>query len=141
MATSPFLSSKERFPHFFRTVPNDVNQARAMLEILRWVGLRPTQGTNIHFTCILRTVVRAARQFGWSYVSVVYSDSEYGDHGYDTLVSLAGEYNVCFSAPHRINQYRFTEEHYNNVVRTIAQKTDVRGEVYILLMTRESRSE
>lgn len=35
MATSPFLSSKERFPHFFRTVPSDVNQARAMLEILR----------------------------------------------------------------------------------------------------------
>lgn len=35
MATSPFLSSKERFPRFFRTVPSDVNQARAMLEVLR----------------------------------------------------------------------------------------------------------
>ncbi|XP_076662884.1 metabotropic glutamate receptor 6 isoform X2 [Andrena cerasifolii] len=100
MATSPFLSSKERFPHFFRTVPSDVNQARAMLEILR--------------------------RFGWSYVSVVYSDSEYGDHGYETLVSLAGEYNVCFSAPHRISEDRFTAEDYDSVVRTITQKTDVR---------------
>lgn len=35
MATSPFLSSKERFPRFLRTVPSDVNQARAMLEVLR----------------------------------------------------------------------------------------------------------
>ncbi|XP_034186753.2 metabotropic glutamate receptor 6 isoform X3 [Osmia lignaria lignaria] len=100
MATSPFLSSKERYPHFFRTVPNDVNQARAMLEILR--------------------------QFEWSYVSVVYSDSEYGDHGYETLVSLAGEYSICFSAPQRISQDRFTIDDYDNVVRTIAEKTEVR---------------
>ncbi|XP_017764397.1 PREDICTED: metabotropic glutamate receptor 6-like [Eufriesea mexicana] len=100
MATSPFLSSKERFPRFFRTVPSDVNQARAMLEILR--------------------------RFDWSYASVVYTDTEYGDHGYETLTSLAGEYSVCFSAPHRISEDRFTEEDYDRVVRTIAEKTDVR---------------
>ncbi|XP_015430249.1 PREDICTED: metabotropic glutamate receptor-like [Dufourea novaeangliae] len=100
MSTSPFLSSKERFPHFFRTVPSDVNQARAMLEILR--------------------------RFEWSYVSVVYSDSEYGDHGYETLASLAAEYSICFSAPQRIREDRFTAEDYDNVVRTIAEKTDVR---------------
>ncbi|XP_076239392.1 metabotropic glutamate receptor 4 [Calliopsis andreniformis] len=100
MATSPFLSSKEKFPHFFRTVPSDVNQARAMLEILR--------------------------RFEWSYVSVVYSDSEYGDHGYETLASLAVEYSICFSAPHRISEDRFTVEDYDNVVRTIAEKTEVR---------------
>ncbi|PSN47267.1 Metabotropic glutamate receptor 8 [Blattella germanica] len=35
MATSPSLSDNERFPYFFRTVPSDVNQAHAMLEILR----------------------------------------------------------------------------------------------------------
>ncbi|CAL7952540.1 unnamed protein product [Xylocopa violacea] len=100
MATSPFLSSKQRFPQFFRTVPSDVNQARAMLEILR--------------------------RFQWSYVSVVYTDSEYGDHGYETLISLAGEYSVCFSAPQRISRDRFTEEDYEQVVRTISEKTDVR---------------
>ncbi|KOC68808.1 Metabotropic glutamate receptor [Habropoda laboriosa] len=100
MATSPFLSTKERFPRFFRTVPSDVNQARAMLEILR--------------------------RFEWTYVSAVYTDSEYGNHGYETLVSLAGEYSICFSAPHRISEDRFSEEDYDNVVRTIAEKTDVR---------------
>ncbi|XP_076278520.1 metabotropic glutamate receptor 6 [Lasioglossum baleicum] len=100
MATSPFLSSKEKFPQFFRTVPSDVNQARAMLEILR--------------------------RFEWSYASIVYSDSEYGDHGYETLVSLATEYSICFTAPHRIQEDRFTDEDYDNVVRTIADKTGVR---------------
>lgn len=91
----------------------------------------PYIGNKYTFTCILRTiaVVRAARRFGWSYVSVVYSDSEYGDHGYETLVSLAGEYNICFSAPQRISEDRFTADDYDNVVRTIAQKTDVRGKV------------
>lgn len=68
------------------------------------------------------------RQFEWSYVSVVYSDSEYGDHGYETLVSLAGEYSICFSAPQRISQDRFTIDDYDNVVRTIAEKTEVRGD-------------
>nr|CAD7204939.1 unnamed protein product [Timema douglasi] len=34
MATSTSLSNKERFPYFFRTVPSDINQAHAMLEIL-----------------------------------------------------------------------------------------------------------
>ncbi|XP_031777068.1 metabotropic glutamate receptor 2-like isoform X2 [Nasonia vitripennis] len=100
MATTPSLSSKERFPHFFRTVPSDVNQAHAMLEILK--------------------------QFEWTYVSVVYSDTEYGNHGYETLVSLASKYSICFSAPQRIDKERFSREDYDNVIRTIANKTEVR---------------
>ncbi|XP_076162365.1 metabotropic glutamate receptor 4 [Ptiloglossa arizonensis] len=100
MATTPFLSNKERFPRFFRTVPSDVNQARAMLEILR--------------------------RFEWTYASVIHSDSEYGDHGYETLASLANEYSVCFTDPHRISEDRFADEDYENVVRAIAGKTEVR---------------
>ncbi|XP_011501835.1 PREDICTED: metabotropic glutamate receptor 3-like [Ceratosolen solmsi marchali] len=100
MATSPSLSSKERFSHFFRTVPSDVNQAHAMLEILK--------------------------QFEWTYVSIVYSDTEYGKHGYETLVSLANKYSVCFSAPQRIDKDRFLPEDYDNVIRTITNKTEVR---------------
>lgn len=69
----------------------------------------------------------SASRFEWSYVSVVYTDSEYGDHGYETLASFASEYSICFSAPHRISEDRFTDDDYDNVVRTIAEKTDVRG--------------
>ncbi|KAK2583346.1 hypothetical protein KPH14_009344 [Odynerus spinipes] len=100
MATSPALSNKNMFPHFFRTIPSDLNQAHAMLEILK--------------------------KFEWTYVSVVYSDTEYGNHGYETLVSLANDYSICFSAPQRINKEYFTTEDYDNVIRTIANKTDVR---------------
>ena len=67
------------------------------------------------------------RQLEWTYVSVVYSDTEYGNHGYETLVSLASEYSICFSAPQRIDKERFLPEDYDNVIRTIANKTEVRG--------------
>ncbi|XP_021930539.1 metabotropic glutamate receptor 3-like isoform X2 [Zootermopsis nevadensis] len=100
MATSPSLSDRDRFPYFFRTVPSDVNQAHAMLEILR--------------------------KFNWTYVSVVYSDNEYGNHGFETLSSLAGKYNVCFSAPQRVNKENFRDSDYDNVLYNIVNKTDVR---------------
>ncbi|UYV82325.1 hypothetical protein LAZ67_21001719 [Cordylochernes scorpioides] len=35
LSTSPTLSNKEKFAYFFRTVPSDVNQAHAILEILK----------------------------------------------------------------------------------------------------------
>ncbi|XP_011307133.1 metabotropic glutamate receptor 3 isoform X1 [Fopius arisanus] len=100
MATSPSLSNKERYPHFYRTVPSDVNQAHAMLAILK--------------------------RFEWTYVSAIYSDTEYGNHGYETLVSLANNYSICFSAPQKIDKERFTDEDYKNVIRTIANTTEVR---------------
>jgi ABC-type branched-subunit amino acid transport system substrate-binding protein len=34
-STSPTLSDRERFANFFRTVPSDVTQAYAILEILK----------------------------------------------------------------------------------------------------------
>ena len=37
-STSPTLSDRERFANFFRTVPSDVTQAYAILEILKSAG-------------------------------------------------------------------------------------------------------
>lgn len=46
------MSSRERYPYFLRTIPSDVNQAQAMVEIVRMLN--------------------------WTYVSVVYEESSYG---------------------------------------------------------------
>ncbi|XP_059490999.1 metabotropic glutamate receptor 2-like [Neocloeon triangulifer] len=78
LSTSPALSNKEKFPYFFRTVPSDVNQAHAMLEILR--------------------------HFKWQRAAVIYSNTEYGKHGYEMLMSLAANYSVCFSVERRIER-------------------------------------
>lgn len=100
MATSPVLSNKDRFPSFFRTVPSDVNQAHAMLELIR--------------------------HFNWSYVSIVYSDSEYGNHGYETLNSLAPHYGVCFSTPLRVSKERFSDSDYDKIVEKLANNSDAK---------------
>ena len=51
-STSPALSSEKRYPFFMRTIPSDLNQAEAM--------------------------VRLVQLFNWTYVSVVYEESSYG---------------------------------------------------------------
>jgi len=51
-STSPELSNKQRFEFFSRTIPSDHYQVKAMVEIVR--------------------------RMQWSYVSIIYEESNYG---------------------------------------------------------------
>lgn len=51
-STSPELSNKQRFEYFTRTIPSDHYQVKAMVDIVR--------------------------RMGWSYVSIIYEESNYG---------------------------------------------------------------
>ncbi|XP_076315691.1 metabotropic glutamate receptor 3-like [Tachypleus tridentatus] len=99
-STSPTLSNKEKYEYFFRTVPSDVNQAHAILELLR--------------------------RFKWTYVSIVYSNTDYGNKGYEKLQDLAPKYNICFSNPQTINNDHFVVEDYDTVIQNLKQKTSAR---------------
>ncbi|GIX74732.1 metabotropic glutamate receptor 3 [Caerostris extrusa] len=100
-STSPTLSNKEKYEYFFRTVPSDVNQAKAIVEILK--------------------------AFHWTYVSVVYSDTDYGNKGYEKLQELAPR-EICFSNPQSINVDHFTDTDYDTVIQNLMHKTNARGE-------------
>lgn len=100
LSTSPTLSNKEKFEYFFRTVPSDVNQAHAILEILK--------------------------AFRWTYVSVVYSDTDYGNRGFEKLQELARQYNICFSNPQSINVDHFDEEAYDTVIKNLMHRINAR---------------
>lgn len=60
-------------------------------------------------------------------MSVVHSDNEYGNHGFETLSSLAGKYNVCFTAAQRVDKENFSDRDYDAVLYNIVNKTEVRG--------------
>lgn len=51
-STSPELSNKQRFEYFSRTIPSDHYQVKAMVDIVR--------------------------RMGWSYISIIYEESNYG---------------------------------------------------------------
>ncbi|XP_037567084.1 metabotropic glutamate receptor 2 [Dermacentor silvarum] len=99
-STSPTLSNKHRFGYFFRTVPSDVNQAHAILELLR--------------------------AFHWTYVSVVYSDTDYGNKGYDKLQELAARYRICLSNPQSIPVDHYTDADYDAVIRSLTHRSSAR---------------
>lgn len=58
-ATSLELSDKSKYKYFSRTIPSDVSQAKAIVQILK--------------------------NFNWTYVSIVYTDESYGRLGFDLL--------------------------------------------------------
>ncbi|KAL1462984.1 hypothetical protein WDU94_014777 [Cyamophila willieti] len=69
-STSPELSNKQRFEYFTRTIPSDHYQVKAMVEIVK--------------------------KLKWSYVSIIYEESNYGIKfqiiRVDTNFSSRGEY-------------------------------------------------
>ena len=43
------------------------------------------------------------RYFNWTYASLVYTETEYGLKGYETLTEYAQSYHVCFGAQIKVS--------------------------------------
>ncbi|RUS75967.1 hypothetical protein EGW08_016274, partial [Elysia chlorotica] len=71
-ATLAELSDKTKYPGFVRTMPSDVLQAQAIIDL--------------------------ALEFQWSYIVGIFSNDNYGQMGMERLQALAVEHRICVSA-------------------------------------------
>uniref|UniRef100_A0A1I8FPW2 G_PROTEIN_RECEP_F3_4 domain-containing protein n=1 Tax=Macrostomum lignano TaxID=282301 RepID=A0A1I8FPW2_9PLAT len=69
--TSPELSDNNRFDYFFRVVPPDNYQAKAMVAIVR--------------------------SMGWNYVTAIYDEGTYGERGFQEFKSHASQQGICIN--------------------------------------------
>ncbi|XP_051727342.1 extracellular calcium-sensing receptor-like [Ctenopharyngodon idella] len=70
-ATCSCLSDRKKYPSFFRTIPSDAFQVRAMVQILKY--------------------------FGWTWVGLVYSDDDYGIYAAQSFQQEMQLIGYCFA--------------------------------------------
>ncbi|KAH9376499.1 hypothetical protein HPB48_006584 [Haemaphysalis longicornis] len=102
-STSPELSNKQRFEFFLRTVPSDKNQVHAMVEIVKLLG--------------------------WTYVSIVYEESNYGIKAFNELEEQLRNQNICIAVKEKLTKDSGlgTDDSYNTIVQNLLTKQRARG--------------
>ncbi|XP_028045251.2 uncharacterized protein LOC105833705 [Monomorium pharaonis] len=102
-STSPELSNKQRFEYFTRTIPSDHYQVKAMVDIVLTMG--------------------------WSYVSIIYEESNYGIKAFEELEELLGKHNICIAVKEKLVKDSGVAEEvaYDDIVSKLLTKPRARG--------------
>jgi len=91
-SSSRVLSDRNRYTYFYRTIPPDDFQVRAIVDLLLY--------------------------FNWTYVSIIFSRDAYGQPAIDELRTLAGQFGVCLDLEAGINNDA-TGADYLNIVDSL----------------------
>ncbi|KAK2912413.1 hypothetical protein Q8A73_006526 [Channa argus] len=91
-ATCACLSNRREYPSFFRTIPSDYYQSRALAKLVK--------------------------HFGWTWVGAVRSDNDYGNNGMATFITAASQEGVCIEYSESISRTD-PSQHIARVVKVI----------------------
>ncbi|XP_074605223.1 metabotropic glutamate receptor 8-like [Brevipalpus obovatus] len=102
-STSPELSNKDRFKYFLRTVPSDDIQTLAMVEIIK--------------------------RMNWTYVSVLYEESNYGVKAFEALENWLMGTNICIAVKEKLPKDSGVADSskYDTIVGKLRDKHQARG--------------
>ncbi|XP_068633484.1 metabotropic glutamate receptor 2-like [Battus philenor] len=102
-STSPELSNKARFEYFTRTIPSDLHQVRAMVEIVK--------------------------KLGWRYVSIIYEESNYGIKAFEELETMLARNDICIAVKERLvkDSGAADQSAYDAIVERLLSRPRARG--------------
>ncbi|XP_028275903.1 extracellular calcium-sensing receptor-like [Parambassis ranga] len=95
-ATCACLSDRQQFPSFFRTIPSDLHQSRALAKLVKY--------------------------FGWTWVGAISNKNDYGINGISSFIHAAQEERVCIEYYQAFEQTGPPEE-LNKVLETVKYST------------------
>ena len=105
LSTSILLNDRNRYPFFYRTVPPDSQQTRAMIDLLL--------------------------AFNWTYISTIFTRDAYGEPAITELKKLATENGVCIDMDEAIEE-NFNETDYQKLAEKLRNST---AKVVVLFTT------
>ena len=109
-ATSDELSDKTRFKYIMRMVPPDRYQAGAILDFLL--------------------------EFGWTYVTLLYSEGSYGENGAKQIERRAKDRGICIAYSHMVSS-EFPSEELVEVLERLEQFKKARAVISFMESTKQ----